>query len=63
MVRGQTAHLYPYDLGKLIIPDKIIKNKDKYQEIIDLTEEALNISSALNAVSFKRGQLLNNLSL
>ena len=63
MVRGQTAHLYPHDLGKLIVPNKIIKNKNRYQEIIDLTEEALNISSTLNAVSFKRSQLLNNLPL
>ncbi len=63
MVRGQTAHLYPHDLGKLMIPDKIIKNKHIYQEIIDLTEEALNISGTLNVVSFKRSQLLNNLPL
>ena len=63
MVRGQTAHLYPHDLGQLIIPNKIIKNKNRYQEIIDLTEEALNISGTLNTISFKRSQLLNNLSL
>ena len=63
MVRGQTAHLYPNDLGKLIIPDTILKNKNIYQEIIDLTEEALSISNRLNTVSFKSSQLLNNLPL
>ena len=63
MVRGQTAHLYPYDLGKLVIPSTFLKDKNRYQEIINLTEEALNISNTLNTVSFKRKQLLNNLSL
>ena len=63
MVRGQTAHLYSDDLGKLIIPDQILKNKNMYQDIINLTERELTISNTLNSISFKRGQLLNNLTL
>ena len=63
IVRGQTAHLYPHDLGKLTVPDKILKEKNIYQEIIDLTEQALHVSNTLNTVSFKRKQLLNRLSL
>ncbi|MCZ0931713.1 MAG: hypothetical protein OXJ52_00955, partial [Oligoflexia bacterium] len=63
MVRGQTAHLYPNDLGKLVVPDRILKDKNIYQEIIDLTEETLSISNTLNAVLFKRSQLLNSLPL
>ncbi len=63
MVRGQTAHLYPNDLEKLIIPDKILKYKKSYQEIVKLTEKELTVNHTLNAVSFKRRQLLNELSL
>ena len=63
MVRGQTAHLYPHDLGKLTVPDKILKNKNIYKEIIDLTEKTLYISNTLNTVSFKSRELLNSLSL
>ena len=63
MVRGQTAHLYPNDLEKLVIPDKILKHKNRYQEIVKLTEKELNVSNTLNTVSFKRNQLLNDLSL
>ena len=63
IVRGQTAHLYSHDLGKLTVPDKILRDKNIYQEIIDLTEKALHVSNTLNAVSFRRKRLLNSLSL
>ena len=63
MVRGQTAHLYSSDLENLQVPEKLLKNKNMYHEIIDLTEESLQTSNTLNIVSFKRDQLLNNMSI
>ena len=62
MVRGQTAHLYASDLADLPVPNKLLKNKDMYHEIVGLTEESLHTSNALNIISFKRDRLLNNMS-
>ena len=63
MVRGQTAHLYSDDLGQLAIPEALLNDKDIYQEIINLTERELTVSNTLNTISFRRGQLLKDLSL
>ena len=49
MVRGQTAHLHPGDLGNLVVPDKILsRNSGK---LLDAIKEESRLNERLNEIA------------
>jgi type I restriction enzyme M protein len=52
MVRGQTAHLHPEDIGNLHVPDEVIQRAD--DEVTALVREEAQLSERLNEVAWRQ---------
>lgn len=58
MVRGQTAHLHPSDLGKLIIPNECLEHGSKYQIVGEIIKEQAELSEKINSLNSRQYKLL-----
>jgi type I restriction enzyme M protein len=51
MVRGQTAHLHPEDLGNLLIPDSVLSASDEWRRIQELLHEESILNDRKNELA------------
>lgn len=61
MVRGQTAHLHPSDLGKLIIPKSLLKPNNSVRKLIDLMSEENELANRKNQLFFEQERIMQEL--
>ena len=63
MVRGQTAHLHPKDIGNLKIPRKLLHKRSSLHKIADILRDESKLSSQSNLLSWKLDQVLAEIRL
>jgi type I restriction enzyme M protein len=61
MVRGQTAHLHPSDMEKLIIPKSLLKPNSTIKRLIQLTKEENDLASRKNEIFFEQSKIMEEL--
>ena len=59
MVRGQTAHLHPNDLMRLILPQEIFMKGSKYEKVSLLLKEQNKLNEKMNNLVAQQNELLN----
>lgn len=63
MVRGQTAHLHPKDLGTLKVPYRLLKSNTGHREIADMLREEARLSQLSNALSWRLDKKLAEMDI
>ena len=58
MVRGQTAHLHPGDLGELPIPRSYLKQDTRLNKAKQLLRRQVSVAAALNDLEFELAKLI-----
>ncbi len=60
MVRGQTAHLHPSDISRLVIPKDVFKAGSKYEKVADVIREQNHLSGLMSNLMAKQVKLLGS---